>query len=671
MRGTASQISEAMKPAVSARWRFSRGVLAFAPFITIVLIAALIGVLLWYIDKAEREQRRLDLIKDALWVEQTLRFQVVSLAERLGELAGDIGNRRIEPPTFDRRAELQLRADPELANIIWRDTTGAPLRVMPPALGVPDPANIPALADALRQAQISGRRVFSQVHDSADGAILTLVTPIYTAGVFDGSVTAQMSLKALLVHHVPWWVAEKYQLILTDETENRLATRSQVDIADSGLSHSIAFDMPDRPMRLVLAPLAMRTGLIENTLVAVIIALALLAMGSLLAVHLHLRRRLDAEATARAETAFRRAMEDSLTVGMRARDLEGRVIYANNAFCRMVGFSRENLLGAAPPMPYWVPEDYEHTYEIHKAVIEGRAPPEGFEIRFQRAGGERFDALVYEAPLVDADGTHIGWMASILDITERKQAEDMMRQQSEKLQRTSRLVTMGEMASTLAHELNQPLSAIASYAAGCLNRIAAGTITQDELAVTLEKLRVQAQRAGHVIRRVHDFVRSREPHFATADIDELVADVTGFLAADARKHGAQMVASIAPDLPPILADRILIEQVLLNLVRNAFEAMAATPKPVRIVEISAAEEADDIFIRVADRGAGISPEIADRLFTPFATTKPDGMGMGLNICRSIIELHKGRLSCAANPHGGTTFTVVLPRGTSVHDKAAE
>jgi two-component system sensor histidine kinase DctS len=195
-----------------------------------------------------------------------------------------------------------------------------------------------------------------------------------------------------------------------------------------------------------------------------------------------------AEQALRSEYAFRKAMEDSLMVGMRARDLDGRVTYVNPAFLQMVGFSAEELIGREPPMPYWAPEEMETDLLLHNKVLEGKAPHEGFEIRLMRKDGSRFDALIYEAPLIDADGRQTGWMGSIIDVTERKHAEELARQQQEKLQVTARLVTMGEMASTLAHELNQPLAAITSYNAGCLNKLESGNFTAVQLKEALGKL---------------------------------------------------------------------------------------------------------------------------------------------------------------------------------------
>ncbi|WP_082915044.1 sensor histidine kinase [Paramagnetospirillum marisnigri] len=353
-----------------------------------------------------------------------------------------------------------------------------------------------------------------------------------------------------------------------------------------------------------------------------------------------------------------------VAVGMRARDLDGRITYVNPAFCHMVGWSADELVGSMPPMPYWLPEDMEKTYALHRAVLRGDAPPDGFEIVFRRKNGERFHALVYEAPLIESDGRHTGWMASVLDVTERKKAEELARQHQEKLQRTSRLITMGEMASTLAHELNQPLSAIASYATGCLNRLAAGDAKVEELTAPLTKLGVQAQRAGHIIRRIHDFVRKSDPLVAPCALNRVVEGAMGFLEAEARKRAIRVDLELDPRDPQVEADRILIEQVVLNLARNAMEAMGQTPAAERILDVTV-ESADGLaVVRVADQGGGIAPEVAESLFTPFFTTKSEGMGMGLNICRSIIESHRGRLWFEPNPDGGAIFQFTLPEKLS-------
>jgi Signal transduction histidine kinase regulating C4-dicarboxylate transport system len=253
-------------------------------------------------------------------------------------------------------------------------------------------------------------------------------------------------------------------------------------------------------------------------------------------------------------------------------------------------------------------------------------------------------------------------MASVLDVTERKAAEEMARQQQEKLQRTARLITMGEMASTLAHELNQPLSAIASYNTGCLNRLESGTVSAEELRNALTKLGVQAQRAGKIIRRVHDFVRKSEPKLHSLPLNRLVEDTVGFIEFDAKRRGVTLRVVLAKGDPRVSADRILLEQVLLNLARNGIEAMVQTPARQCVLTITVAVAEGQAVVSVADHGAGIAPDVAENLFQPFFTTKEEGMGMGLNICRSIIEYHQGRLWFEPNGGGGAVFRFSLPVG---------
>ena len=314
-------------------------------------------------------------------------------------------------------------------------------------------------------------------------------------------------------------------------------------------------------------------------------------------------------------------------------------------------------------MPYWAPEEMEQTLALHNAVLEGNAPREGFEIRFMRKDGSRFDALVYEAPLIDADGRHTGWMGSIVDVTARKHAEELARQQQEKLQLTARLITMGELASTLAHELNQPLAAITSYNTGCLNKLESGSFTREELSGALSKLGVQAQRAGRIIRRVHDFVRKSEPKRAPCDLAEVIDDSVGFIESAAKSRNIRIVREIQGMRPELMADQIMLEQVLLNLMRNALDAMADEPPERRRLTIKLSQLGSQMEIRVVDLGPGIPIEVQQKLFTPFFSTKAEGMGMGLNICRSIIEFHQGRLWVENNPEGGTIFVITLPIGS--------
>ncbi len=494
--------------------------------------------------------------------------------------------------------------------------------------------------------------------------------------------------------------------------------------------------------------------------------------------------RKDAEEALRAESAFRRAMEESVITGLRAIDMDGRITYVNPAFCRLVGLSAEELVGVEPPFPYW-PQESMETCQINlDRTLHGEAPPSGFEMRIVRRNGERIDARFYLSPLIDGSGKQTGWMASVTDITEpkriraalesaqarfeavldgldaavfvadphsdeilyanrafkalhgfdavgrsarkvadpqpeqgdyrvdprrlnandvplelfdgelrhalsgrwyhvrehatrwvdgrvvrmgiatditdRRHMEAMSRQQEERLQRTARLVTMGEMASTLAHELNQPLAAISNYAMGCVRRLENGEYKEADLLAAMQKASFQAERAGKIIRRIRDFVRKSEPRRAAVALSEIVEDALGFAEIDARKARVTIERDMAAGLPPVFADRIMIEQVMLNLVKNAIDAMVDVPEEERRLALSARLVDGMVEVSVADRGHGILGDDVERLFTPFYTTKSEGMGMGLNICRSIIEFHDGRLWTEPNPEGGTVFKFTLP-----------
>jgi two-component system sensor histidine kinase DctS len=337
----------------------------------------------------------------------------------------------------------------------------------------------------------------------------------------------------------------------------------------------------------------------------------------------------------------------------------------------MVGFTQAELIGHGSPQPYWPPEDVARIEESMRIARSGATTRTGMEYEFVHKNGTHFIALMYEARLVDATGRQTGWMASVLDITERKRARERARQQEDKLAVTARLVTMGEMASSIAHELNQPLSAISSYSVGCRNLLAAGGCDPKDLDQALEKISKQAQRAGRIIRRVHQFVRKSEPTRSRLRLDAVIDEAIGFVQAEARSRRVKLARTAIPEIE-LEADPVLLQQVLLNLIRNAMDAMAGTPPEDRALVVDAERGDGAVTVRVADRGCGIAPDVEKHLFDPFFTTKPEGMGMGLNICRSIIEIHGGRLWAEAVPGGGTMFcfTVPLPQDGSIGTEAA-
>ncbi|WP_301277682.1 PAS domain S-box protein [Dechloromonas sp.] len=653
-------------PGSSRRLRF---LLALPKFGIVLLVIALLS-LLWLLQRNEHEEERTTLIKDVLWLEQNLRFHLNGAEDQLQQLAVDLVQDAEPTRTFRIRAAHMLRTMPEVSQILWLDPNHRVIDALPSST-LPD-QEIEAFGLAYTQrafelASQLGKPAYSEPFFS-DGkrAFVELLLPVFNGRRLSGMLAAVFPLDTLLNSQVPWWFTQKYKVVIVDDNDIQYAAKTSVE-GNTAQSYEIPFDPPGRGLKLRVTSYQNTENFLPRVLSAAIILLAGGVFWSLWLVRDLMRKRTRAEEALRGEHAFRTAMEDSLTVGMRARDLQGKVIYVNPAFCRMTGFSSDELVGTTPPMPYWVPEQIDETFAMHQAVMAGMAPPDGFEMTFRRKDGAHFQALVYEAKLIDGNGKHTGWMASVLDITERKRAEELARQQQAQLQFTSRLVTMGEMASTLAHELNQPLAAIASYNTGCLNLIDQAGCTTADIKPALEKIGTQAQRAGKIIRRVHDFVRKSEPKRAPCDLREVVEDCLGFVEADARKHRIRIEADL-PELPLVPADRLMLEQVLLNLMRNGMEAMADNAEADRLLRVAIEVNEEILSVSVADQGCGIAPENRDKLFTAFFTTKPDGMGIGLSICRSIIEFHRGRLWADDNPRSstgrGTIFTFTLPLHSS-------
>jgi two-component system sensor histidine kinase DctS len=622
-----------------------------------LFVVALLG-LLWVLHRQELDEKRSAVIRDTLWVEQNVRFTLARDLEQLGQLGVDSAD--LEQAQLELRTGYLLQNSPGLLRVVVLDERGR-LRTSAPAPA--DAAGQWATASrraAQELAQSTGNPAYAPPYRSAQGHLFEVFVPYYRAGRLAGTVVGAYGLQSMLAAIVPWWLAEKHLVTIRDAGGAVLAAKSNVEAERSELSHQVTLDPPGHGLLLHLESYRGETQLLRNVLTAAIVSLAAAVLWNLWALRRHVRRRLATEGALRSEHAFRKAMEDSLHTGMRAVDLEGRIVYVNPAFCNMVGWSESELIGARAPRPYWPPEELEHIAETLTAARVPGAEQEGVEMKLMRRDGERFDALLYEAPLIDAEGRQTGWMGSLLDITERKRSRELARQQEEKLAATARLVTVGEMASTIAHELNQPLSAIASYTTGCLNLLEQPELARGELQEALRKTAQQTQRAGRIIRRVHDFVRKSEPTRAAVRMNAVVEEAVGFADAEARKRRVKIQARLAGDDPEIHADPLLLQQVVLNLLRNAMDAMASTPAEHREIRVAIEAGAANVTVSIADRGCGIAPDVREQLFQPFFTTKVEGMGMGLNICRSIMEFHHGRVWAEPNPGGGTVFSFSLP-----------
>lgn len=628
------------------------------PVLAIVLLFSLLGALLWIIHVNEQEQTRLDLVRDTLWVERALQFQIANDQEILLRLADDLGRNGNDAAQFLTQAKQLLTSDPAIVAIDWLNPEG-----VLQAFRLQNGLTIASESHSELRQQIAGAK--DQIANGAlvaigpfrfgDGMAFGLVAPVNGNTPAGGVLVAVTSFDRMLNLNIPWWIGEKRAVDLRNHEGNLLASRSKTSVDPQAQSHTIAFGAQPAGLFISLFAIRAPTNFTRDGLIGAIVLLGILAVGGLLARESHLRKRRAAEREVKREHAFRKAMEDALTVGMRARDLEGRIIYVNQAFCQMTGYDSAYLIGRGPPMPYWLPDEMEKTTAIHDAVLAGAPPADGVELKFRRRDGQVLTALVYEAPLIDAEGRQNGWMGSFLDITERKQAAELARRQADQIQTTSRLVLIGEMASILAHDLNQPLATIASYQTGLMNHLANGSISNGDIVATLAKVGDAAQRAGQIIRRVQDFVKRNEPRFERTNIGELVARIVDVFQHEPQSPASRIALNAGPDVCISLCDSVLIEQVVINLLRNADEAMANLPKRKRRIDVSIAEANGQIEVQVADQGHGIPHDMAGDIFRPFVSTKPGGMGLGLTICRSVLEAHSSRLACSTRAGGGSVF----------------
>jgi signal transduction histidine kinase len=286
-----------------------------------------------------------------------------------------------------------------------------------------------------------------------------------------------------------------------------------------------------------------------------------------------------------------------------------------------------------------------------------------FEHRALTAVGERWLGWALRA-VQNAAGEVVEIVGVGRDITDRRQAEEQARQNLHALAHAGRLQSMGEMASTLAHELNQPLTAILSFAQASGRVITEVNYDRDELAFALERIAVNARRAGDIIRHMRSFIRKEEPHTEICDVNRLIREAMDLVNAELLQMEIDSVLDLQADLPGIDVDPVQIQQVVLNLVRNSMEAIDKHPGGQRRITVATRPGGSGgIEVAISDTGPGLDTDVAGKIFNTFVTTKAEGMGIGLSICKSIVEAHGSELVNRRRPGGGAIFSFVLPRDT--------
>jgi two-component system, LuxR family, sensor histidine kinase DctS len=650
----------APRPGPRRRWR---RVLLWGLLITLLAVAQALLVFLVLQYEAARAQDRAEAAAAAVASEARLALarSVQALQLLAWTEAGAAGWR-------GDAAQL-LRTQPELVRLERRNG----------AFDVIDAVQAPHLATlfeaiprreqsqdaqvACVDAERSGAPAFSRSYFSplAQGVGFELLDLCLPAGAHSQlALVATFSLPAVLEAAAAGDASRGHELTFVEADGARLARAGPV----RGAGVYRAERLVDLPGNNLLLRADSRDGppdLIPNLSVGLVVGLSIALTALVLILARDVRRRAAAEQRLADALALRSAMENSLVTGLRARGLDGRTTYVNPSFCRMVGYSAAELLAAATP-PYWPPERAAEYRERAQSGPSGSESLTGRETVFVRKDGERFPVMIYEAPLINGVGQQTGWMSATVDLSEQRRIEDLSRQQQERLQATARLATVGEMASLLSHELNQPLAAIASYASGSLNLLETPDAgDHDMMKQALTRIAEQADRAGRTIKSVHDFVRRREQAREAVAASALIDAVLPLVRLQARKSGTRIEVDMPQPAPRVSADRTMVEQVLLNLTRNGIQAMEteATPPSARLLRLSVRSvHADWVEFAVADAGPGIAPAVAQRLFTPFFTTRSEGMGLGLSLCRTVVEQHGGALDYDTGP-GGTCFRFTL------------
>jgi two-component system, LuxR family, sensor histidine kinase DctS len=643
----------------------------------VILVLSMLSTLVWLAGRYEVSQVQSRIERDAADAVSDIRTALTRNVQSLQAL--QYADR--SSVTWAQDANALLREHREWLRLELRDPDLRVLKAIDTPFRAPafnrfgraanQPEVVQACGVARRQSGPGyGASTYVPQADGLGIEIMDLCLPVISDGKLTGYTVATYSLSEILVNMVGQQLTRSQEVSFTESDGTRLAMHGTSRRGSRVFIAKQLIDLPGHTMVLRMDSWRAAPDLFPNVLTALVTAMAIALAIVLVMLARDMRRRQRVELDLANALAFRKAMEDSLVTGLRARDKQGRITYVNPAFCEMVGFEAHELIGRGMPAPYWPPEMVDEYGQRQALRLAGNAPPrEGAESVFMRKNGERFPVMIFEAPLINATGEQTGWMGAVLDVSEQRRVEEVSRASQERLQATARLATVGEMASLLSHELNQPLAAISSYATGSMNLLQDAAVKDPQLVETLssaiQRIGQQAERAGKVIKSVHDFVRRRDQAREAVTPRALLDDVMPLVSLQARKLGVRVVVNCPADLPAVLCDRTMVEQVLLNLARNGMQAMADdTPHKVLTLAVRlAASNASSRWLEflVADLGHGIPEGVAEKLFTPFFTTKQEGMGLGLSLCRTVVEQHGGFLSHQPNIPRGTVFSFTLPQ----------
>jgi PAS domain S-box-containing protein len=367
------------------------------------------------------------------------------------------------------------------------------------------------------------------------------------------------------------------------------------------------------------------------------------------------------------EAKVRRLVEANV-IGIVIWNLEGAITEANDAFLKMVQHSREDIVSGRVRWMDLTPPEWRDGDERAIADLKATGIVQPFQKEYIRKDGSRVPVLIGGA-LFEKQGNE--GVAFVLDLSEQNRAEEALRQTQDELRQTqaefahvNRVMTMGELAASIAHEVNQPLAAIVASGDGCAAWLANEPPNLDKARAAASRIVQAATQATEIVQRIRALVKKNTSMTASVDVNEAIEETISFVRAEAHRKHVSMHTDLDAGLPSVSGDRVQLQQVMLNLMMNGIEAMAGVDsEPKRLVIRSALSNPAELLVSVADTGPGVDREHAGRLFVPFFTTKPQGIGMGLRISRSIIEAHGGRIWAEKNEPRGATFHFILPLKT--------
>jgi PAS domain S-box-containing protein len=449
-----------------------------------------------------------------------------------------------------------------------------------------------------------------------------------------------------------------------------LRTRESVILDDAATQSPFAADPYIRQCQarsVLCLPLLNQAKLIgvlylENNLAPRVFAPARLAVLKLLASQaaISLENTRLYRDLAEREAKIRRLVEANI-IGIFIFDSEDRIVEANDAFLRMVGYDRDDLVAGRVSWTDLTPPEWHDRYVQAGTELKNTGTVQPYEREYFRKDGSRGPALIGSAAL---DEQRDQGVAFVLDLTERKRAEESLHKMQIELAHANRVVTMGQLTASIAHEVNQPVTAAVLHAEAGLRWLGAQPPNLDQVRGSLGLVVEAGTRAGSVISGIRALVKKAPPQPACLDLNEAIREVITLTRGEAAKTGVSVRTDLADGLPLIYGDRVQLQQLVLNLIINAIEAMSGdADKPRELLIRTQKDEPDGVLVEVHDSGPGFAAATIDQLFEAFQTTKPGGLGLGLSICRSIIEAHGGQLRATANMPRGAIFRFNLPAQT--------